>query len=201
MLLTVKKRQEYLKALGFYTGCIDGHVGPLTKKAYLELQKKYFTRSKDIDGYYGPNTDILLRSAYNFLGIKNFKLTEFKCKCGGKYCTGYPAEIGKNLVINLQKVRDHYGLPITVTSGVRCNTYNKNVGGSSTSSHKYGKAADIYIQGTSNTHTGRKTIVDYWDTLAEAKYAYCNGYMKYVGKSATTYNSKTIGNATHVNIK
>ena len=202
MLLSIKKRQEYLKVLGFYTGAIDGSVGSLTKKAYKDLQAKYFVRTKDIDGVYGNDTDILLRSAYNLLGIKNFKLDEFKCGCNNKYCTGYPAVVDKNLVINAQKVRDKYKNSITVTSALRCKTYNSKVGGILNSEHTKGKAIDVYISGgQSDTHKGRTGIVDFWDTLVNSKYAYCNGYMKFVGKSPTVYKSKTMGNATHLNIK
>ena len=108
MLLTKKKRQEYLKALGYYNGAIDGIEGPKTKKAYKDLQKDFFTRKKDIDGKYGKNTDILLRSAYNCKDLKYFKLEEFKCQCKGKYCTGYPVELNKNLVENIDNLREHY---------------------------------------------------------------------------------------------
>lgn len=200
-LLNVKTRQKYLKELGFYTGKIDGIAGALTKQAYLGLQTAYFSKKKDRDGVYGKNTDILLRSAYNLKDSQNFELSEFKCKCGGKYCTGYPAEVKKDLVDNLQKVRSHYKKSITITSGLRCKTYNSKIGGVSGSSHTKGEAVDIYVNGKSASLEGRKEIVDFWDTLPNTKYAYCNGYMKYVGKKPTIYNSKTMGNATHVNIK
>lgn len=203
-LLDIKTRQQYLKDLGYYVGNdteIDGHWGPNSRKAALSLQKAYFTRKVDQDGNYGPNTDTLLRTIHNFIGIKNFKPTEFKCKCGGKYCTGYPAVINRDLVLNLQKLRDKYGKSITVTSGLRCTVYNQRVGGSKTSDHLKGKAADIYINNKSNSHSGRVEIVKYWDTLSNAKYAYCNNYMKYVGKKPTIYRSSTMGNATHVNVK
>lgn len=201
-LLDIKTRQRYLKDLGFYKGETDGHAGPLTRQAYKSLQSAYFARAKDKDGYYGPNTDILLKSVWNCKDATNFKVTEFKCKCGSKYCTGYPAVVDKNLVDNLQKLRDKYGKSITVTSGLRCKTHNQRIGGSATSNHLKGKAADIYISGgKSNTHDGRKEIVNYWDTLPNSKYAYCNNYMKYVGKNSTIYRSSTMGNATHVNVK
>jgi peptidoglycan hydrolase-like protein with peptidoglycan-binding domain len=201
-LLDVKTRQTYLKKLGFYKGEIDGSVGPLTKQAYKDLQNKYFTRAKDKDGIYGTNTDILLKSAYNCKDSKNFKLTEFRCGCGAKYCTGYPAVVNKNLVENLQTLRSHYGKSITITSGLRCVTHNKNIGGVTGSSHTKGMASDIYIAGgQSNSHTGRVAIVDYWDTLSNAKYAYCNGYMKYVNQSSKVYNSSSMGNAVHCNVK
>lgn len=200
-LLSIKTRQKYLKELGFYTGKVDGIEGHLTKQAYLGLQTTYFSRKKDRDGLYGKNTDILLRSAYNLRNSQNFNLQEFKCKCGGKYCTGYPAVVDENLVNDLQKLRAHYDKSVTITSGLRCKTYNAKIGGVKNSSHTKGKAVDIFVNKQSANLEGREAIVDFWDTLPNAKYAYCNGYMKYVGKKATIYNSKTMGNATHVNVK
>lgn len=201
-MINIKTRQKYLKELGHYPGQIDGLEGPLTKKAYKSLQNKYFTRAKDKDGLYGANTDILLQSAYNCKNAKYFKLSEFKCGCKGAYCTGYPTVLKKSLVSNLDTLRKHYGKSITITSGLRCAIYNRQVGGVSNSEHTKGRAVDIYIAGgQSNTHKGRVAIVDYWDTLANSKYAYCNGYIKYVGSKSKVYNSKTMGNATHVNVK
>ena len=200
-LLSVKKRQEYLKILGYYTGKIDGIVGKLTKQAYLDLQKDYFTRKKDIDGVYGKNTDILLRSVFNCRDLKYFKLEEFKCKCQGKYCTGYPAELQRDLVVNLDSLRKHYGKSTTITSGMRCSKWNKLQGGSNNSRHKSGKACDIYISGISTTHIGRKGIVNEWiDTYSESRYSYCDDYAR--TKSKTTYqNVELMGNATHGDIK
>lgn len=43
----------------------------------------------------------------------------------------------------LQPLRDAWGGPITISSGWRCNELNKEVGGSATSAHKTGYAADI----------------------------------------------------------
>lgn len=43
----------------------------------------------------------------------------------------------------LQPIRDSYGKPIIVTSGYRCPKLNKAVGGSSTSQHLKGEAADL----------------------------------------------------------
>lgn len=53
----------------------------------------------------------------------------------------------KNLVELIDKVleplREAYGKPIIVTSGYRCPKLNKAVGGSATSQHVLGQAADI----------------------------------------------------------
>jgi zinc D-Ala-D-Ala carboxypeptidase len=50
----------------------------------------------------------------------------------------------------LQKVRNHYGKPVIVTSGYRSPAVNKAIGGSATSQHSNGEAADIEIMGLSN---------------------------------------------------
>ena len=44
----------------------------------------------------------------------------------------------------LDPLRDRYGYPIMVSSGYRCPRLNKAVGGSETSQHPEGEAADIY---------------------------------------------------------
>ena len=49
-----------------------------------------------------------------------------------------------NLVTNvLQPVREKLGFPMTITSGFRCAALNRLVGGSATSQHMKGEAADI----------------------------------------------------------
>lgn len=50
----------------------------------------------------------------------------------------------------LQPVRDHYGRGVKVNSGYRSPEVNKAVGGSPTSDHCRGQAADIEIPGVSN---------------------------------------------------
>lgn len=45
----------------------------------------------------------------------------------------------------LDPLRDKYGRPIMVSSGYRCPRLNKAVGGSATSQHVKGEAADIYV--------------------------------------------------------
>lgn len=191
MLLTVRNRQKYLKALGFYDGEIDGKAGPKTKAAYKALQEKYFTRKKDIDGIYGSNTDKLLRNAYNVMvHTKNFRLEEFKCGCGGKYCTGYPQIINTQLLVNLQSLRDKFGA-ITISSGIRCSQYNARlVGSSSNSRHKQGKAADIKCA-VCATESGRKGVMSFWKKLPKYRYTYCN-----IGG-----NYPNMGKAVHVDVK
>lgn len=50
----------------------------------------------------------------------------------------------------LQPIRDFYGKPVIVTSGYRSPALNTLVGGSNTSHHTLGMAADIEVVGVSN---------------------------------------------------
>ena len=45
----------------------------------------------------------------------------------------------------LDPLREKYGRPIIVSSGYRCQRLNRAVGGSATSQHVSGEAADIYV--------------------------------------------------------
>ncbi len=200
-MLSVKQRQEKLKFLGFYDGKIDGKVGPKTKKGYKDLQNKYFFRKKDKDGLYGKDTDILLQCVYNVAKYsKNFDILKDKlhCRCNGKYCTGYPAVIDVNLVKNLQEIRNKFGAT-TITSLLRCSTWNKIQGGVSSSKHTKGKGAD-YRTKVSNTLVGRKNMIDYWFTLSKPNYGYCNGYYK-MSRTSGCKKSVSMGNSTHCDVK
>lgn len=50
----------------------------------------------------------------------------------------------------LDPLREAYGKPIYVNCGYRCPKLNKAVGGSRTSQHLTGMAADIHVKGESN---------------------------------------------------
>lgn len=53
-------------------------------------------------------------------------------------------EAMRNLCVTvLQPLRDFYGKPIIISSGYRCKTLNRIVGGSPSSQHLKGEAADI----------------------------------------------------------
>ena len=76
---------------------------------------------------------------------ENFKVSEFLCK-GGGCCT--EGKIDQALVAILQKIRDHFGKPVYITSAYRCQVWNKAVGGVPSSYHCYGQAADIKVEDT-----------------------------------------------------
>jgi len=55
----------------------------------------------------------------------------------------------KRLAETLEQVRALFNLPLIVTSGYRSDAVNKKVGGSKTSAHAYGVAADFTVKGKS----------------------------------------------------
>ena len=73
----------------------------------------------------------------------NFYVSEFACH--GKGCCGI-VKVDEKLVSDLQKIRNHFGKPVTINSGYRCSTHNKNVGGVSNSYHTNGQAVDITVK-------------------------------------------------------
>lgn len=87
----------------------------------------------------------------------NFKVKEFACQDGSD-----PIFIDSELVSVLQKIRNHFGKAVTITSAYRTPGHNKNVGGTTYSQHLYGKAADIKIQGISP-----KDVAKYAETLLD----------------------------------
>ena len=87
----------------------------------------------------------------------NFRVREFACKDGSD-----PIFIDTELVDILQKIRNHFGKPVTINSAYRTPTWNKEAGGTTYSQHLYGKAADIKISGVTP-----KKVADYAETLLD----------------------------------
>lgn len=118
---------------------IDGRLGPNSRKAIKNFQKRHKIK---VDGSAGPET----RYELMFYKYPNFKKREFKCP---KSCSGYPVRMDEKVIRLMQNIRNHFGSPITVTSGMRCKTHNKNVGGIKNSEHLKGKAVDFKVRGVS----------------------------------------------------
>ena len=80
-------------------------------------------------------------------GIVYFKREEMRCKCGGRYCDGFPAEPQEPLMELADRARERFGRPAHVVSGLRCSRWNAIQGGVANSQHMYGEAMDIRIDG------------------------------------------------------
>lgn len=188
-LLTVEYRKKWMKYVGY----------EYNKAGILKMQKQYFVNKSDQDGIYGPDTDALLRHLRNVKKYcKNFKPEEFRCGCGGRYCTGYPTRMKVKELKHIQAIRDHYGKPMTVTSGLRCRKFNSMLGGSSSQSlHMAGYACDFYMPGVTDTLANRKKAVKYIKKLANHHYTYGNGINSY----GYAVNAPNMGNAMHTDVK
>ena len=187
--MTTKQRQHLLAYLGYYVGNVNGVWETLSKTACQAFQKDF--QGIKVDGYGGPETDKALRHAVacdmfrvadatdNPVGDKKeptgifwdeiefFDRDEFKCKCGGKYCNGFPAEPKEQLVRIADQLRKNLGVPITVVSGLRCKTWNAIQGGVTNSQHMYGEAADIYARGVSQSRVEQEL-----DKIGGVRYHY-----------------------------
>ena len=95
---------------------------------------------------------------------KNFVRKEFACKCGCKLGMN-DGDINLELVRVVQDVRDHFGKPVVINSGLRCAFHNSRVGGAPKSQHLLGTAADIRIAGINP-----KDVYDYLDKKYPDKY-------------------------------
>ena len=85
----------------------------------------------------------------------HFNVQEFKCKCGDTHDTLISGELIDKLeqlytALNCSK--------IIVTSGYRCPTHDKNVGGTSTGQHTKGTAADICCYGQDGKPISSKLV-------------------------------------------
>ena len=70
----------------------------------------------------------------------HFRALEFQCKCAGRH----EFQLDEKLVELLEKLYTVLDCSsITVSSGFRCISHDKAVGGSGTGQHIHGKAADI----------------------------------------------------------
>lgn len=80
----------------------------------------------------------------------NFLLQEFRCKDGSD---GILLDSG--LVELLQKVRDHFGKAVSVTSAYRTLSHNRSVNGTTSSYHIKGQAADFTVTGVANREVAK----------------------------------------------
>ena len=178
--MTIEQNQCLLRYLGYYTGAIDGVWGEGSQLATIDFQRDFggisvdgicgdhtekalkhavaygIEKKPDSTDYTdvqnnntGNSTDINTGTFWD--EIEYFTRDEFKCKCGGKYCNGYPAEPDERMVRIADQLRKNLGVPITIVSGLRCRTWNAIQGGVSNSQHMYGEAADIYAKGVSQS--------------------------------------------------
>lgn len=99
--------------------------------------------------------------------IKYFSRDEMHCKCGGRYCNGFPAEPQELLMRLADRAREHFGAPAHNVSCLRCPTWNSLQGGVANSQHMYGEAMDIRIDGVTADR-----LLAFFQKQPEVRYCY-----------------------------
>ena len=165
--MTAEQKQCLLRYLGFYRGGIDGIWGQQSQAAAMDFRRSYMGGSDDLEKRLlevvasgeQPKTVSWWRE------IRYFQREEFRCPCGR--CGGFPAEPAEALVHLADRVREHFGAPAVVSSGVRCQAHNDALSGSvKNSRHLQGKAMDFCVRGVSG-----EALLAYVKTLP-VRYAY-----------------------------
>ena len=137
----IKRRQRLLAFLQgedgrfYYDGPIDGIDGPGTQEGAERFLKEY--------GFQVDAKDNNVPGKTFWDEIEHFNREEFRCKCGGLYCQGFPAEPDEKMVRYADEIRRRLGVPLSVNSGLRCKVWNQKNNGASQSQHMTGLACDL----------------------------------------------------------
>jgi len=99
----------------------------------------------------------------------HFKRKEFACQCGCGFDT-----VDYELVKVLDDLREHFNKPVIVTSGCRCFTHNREVGGADGSQHTLGRAADIQVKDVHKDEVSEYLKNKYPDKYGIGQYTYQN---------------------------
>lgn len=151
--MTTKQIQHLLAYFG-YDVEPDGIYGAQTKTATGQFQAD--RGDLDPDGIPGQMTQAALIQALGsgwqrpmqqqadtfWDEIEYFRKDEFRCPCGR--CGGFPVEPAEATVRAIDEIRRRLGVPVMVTSGIRCIQHNAEAGGVSNSQHLTGLAADLH---------------------------------------------------------
>lgn len=151
--MTVKQVQCLLTYLGKDVGGIDGIQGRKTEQALAEIKAEYGVGPDGLVGIIAgtvprlekPGTVSTATGTF-WDTVKWFSREEFRCK-GSGCCNGFPVEPAEKLVRMLDDLRDFFGVPAIISSGIRCKTHNTAVKGVATSRHMKGWAADVSFKG------------------------------------------------------
>lgn len=115
---------------------------PPSAQAVPEPAKTESDSEKEVIAHPLPKEEAVPEERYT----AHFKRSEMMCDCADA-CDGFPVAMDPAFMNRLEMLRQALGRPVIVTSGVRCETRNAEVGGIEGSWHLTGHAADIYCPG------------------------------------------------------
>ena len=90
----------------------------------------------------------------NWTKYPNFSPSEFKCPCCGL------VNIDERFLSKLQEAREIAGIPFNISSGCRCQEYNKKVGGKENSAHVASKDLVSYAVDIRITNDRERFLID-----------------------------------------
>jgi hypothetical protein len=166
--MTIERKQRILCSLTddqgeyYYSGPIDGIWGPASQEA-----ADHFMRDFAGDSATDTNIGCKEETGTFWDEIEFFTADEVRCKCGGKYCGGFPHEVQPLLMEIADRARRWSGHPIVIISGLRCDTWNELQGGVENSQHKFGEALDVYFYGVTP-----EEALAWLQSQPEVRYAY-----------------------------
>lgn len=161
--MTILQVQLLLTYLGYDPGDIDGANGKNTIAAVRRFQADYGLTA---DGDPGAATQKMLIGAVAGTAMKVdkpasapedagktgtfwdeiefFTREECRCKCGGRYCNGYPAEMAEETMRLADEIRRRACGPLNNNSALRCKQWNAlQPGAAANSNHMTGHAIDL----------------------------------------------------------
>ena len=127
----------------------DGIWGPLTETAVLEAVYTYDDGPAEAEADSTGDAVLDRQLAERFAGIQYISPEEARCRCGGKYCSGFPALPDREMLELADDLRRETGIALIRSSFLRCPQHNANEGGVGNSKHMRGKALDFMLEGMS----------------------------------------------------
>lgn len=155
---TMEAMQIWQEAKGLpQTGRVDGESWKLLMAEIPVPDSDTDVTDKDVGHKTGTFWD----------NIEYFTRQEVRCKCGGRYCNGFPAEPQELLMRLADRARRHFGAPAHSVSTLRCPRWNAIQGGVANSQHMYGEAMDIRIDGVT-----ADALLAFFRAQPEVRYCY-----------------------------
>lgn len=136
-----RSKADIAEKILFYNKAKGVVLSGLVKRRQAE-REMFLNGASGSEREAGVNTYSFSKDAETSIST-NFKVKEFRCKDGSDKIL-----VDVDFVRDkLQAIRNHFGVPVTINSAYRTESYNTKVGGAKSSYHMKGQAFDIVVKG------------------------------------------------------